>query len=218
MTVRKIHFILLAGFLPAVTACDTPPANDYREAYPLVTGTEAVSMSISVPFGKEEVSAEDMDNIGRFVDDYVNRGNGLVVLETGNDEGSAAAARIQRVQTALRNAGLQAKEIRLKTNSSRVSGDDDVMLSFSANAVKVPECGDWTSESSHNWTNRRHSNFGCSVQRNLGLTVADPGDLKKAKPESGTSASRINRVITGHQGGTATGGVHSAKTATSAVK
>lgn len=212
--------MLSAVFSLALTACETPPAADYRDAYALTVGTEAVSMSISLPFGKEEVSAEDADNIERFVNDYVNRGNGQVTLETGVDkgEGSAVAARVQRVQTALMKAGLQTNEIRFKTNSSRVAEYGDVILSFSANTVKVPECGDWTSASSANWSNRPSSNFGCSIQRNLGLTVADPGDLKKAKPESGTSSNRINKVITSHGSGAATGGVHSKATATSAVK
>jgi pilus assembly protein CpaD len=41
----------------------------------------------------------------------------------------------------------------------------------------VPNCPNWSVPSQPNWANRSMSNFGCSVNANLAMQVADPTDL-----------------------------------------
>ncbi|MBL4690723.1 MAG: hypothetical protein JKY68_04575, partial [Rhodospirillales bacterium] len=80
---------------------------------------------------------------------------------------------------------------------------DIVTLSFSAFKVKLSECGDFTSKTTPNWTNRRHANFGCATRRNLGLMIQDPGDLKQARTMSPGDGRRAVGVISGYQSGAA---------------
>jgi pilus assembly protein CpaD len=48
--------------------------------------------------------------------------------------------------------------------------------------VTPPRCPDWTKQPGLDIANRRSSNFGCATTSNLGLMVADPGDLVHGAP------------------------------------
>lgn len=48
--------------------------------------------------------------------------------------------------------------------------------------VTPPRCPDWTKQPGLDLANRRSSNFGCATTTNLGLMVADPGDLLHGAP------------------------------------
>ena len=43
--------------------------------------------------------------------------------------------------------------------------------------VTMPGCPDWTGRPGVNFNNTPSSNFGCATAVNLGLMVADPGDM-----------------------------------------
>ena len=76
-----------------------------------------------------------------------------------------------------------------------------VTMSFNAYKAEIPECGQFTSKTNPNWTNRRHANYGCATRRNLGLMVQDPRDLKQAQTVSPADASKSGGVISGYRGG-----------------
>jgi len=201
-----------AAFTLVLAACEAPKSSaDYRDDFPLTVGVETVTLPLVIPFSSKEFPAQEGDRLKSFVNDFINRGNGRITIETGSerDGGSLVSSRIHQVQKALTNAGVSYREITFKTNSPLITGYGNVTLSFLANTVDVPECGDWSTSASYNWTNRRHYNYGCAIQRNIGLMVADPGDLKRPKPVSGKSAYRVNGVITHHRTGTATGAANS---------
>lgn len=67
--------------------------------------------------------------------------------------------------------------------------------------VTTPRCPDWTKQPGLDSANRRSSNFGCATTSNLGLMVADPGDLIQGQtmgPGDGQrSASSVNRYRNG---------------------
>lgn len=207
----KMSFMWPALLSLALAACQTPPSATPQEGFPLVTGEEVISVAINVPFGRKSLGIEEKNKIGRLVSDYIDRGKGQVVIETGPGYSGSdiISARIQKVRGELVNAGLRHSEIRIWMDSPGGADNDNVVVSYQANAVKVPECGDWTSSSSYNWSNRRHSNFGCSIQRNLGLTVADPGDLSRSKAQTSRDPARVSDVITKHRAAGPTGASHS---------
>jgi pilus assembly protein CpaD len=63
--------------------------------------------------------------------------------------------------------------------------------------VTTPRCPDWTKQPGLDSANRRSSNFGCATTSNLGLMVADPGDLVQGQtmgPSDGAKgASSVNK-------------------------
>lgn len=67
--------------------------------------------------------------------------------------------------------------------------------------VVLPPCPDWSRRSGTDFANQPHTNFGCAVQTNLGLMIAEPRDLQRGRalgPADGTrEAEAIVRYRTG---------------------
>lgn len=102
---------------------------------------------------------------------YSRRGRGSLLLQ-GTSADVAAARR------ALEQAGVSSGSIRTDVQGTR--GRVGVQLSFATWRALLPECGDMSSDRDSLFlspTNRTTSNFGCNVRRNIGMMLADPGDL-----------------------------------------
>ncbi|MBB4267567.1 CpaD family pilus assembly protein [Roseospira visakhapatnamensis] len=80
-----------------------------------------------------------------------------------------------------------------------------VGLAFRAYAAVVPVCGDWSGEAGFNPTGLPHTNFGCAVNRNIGLMLSDPGDLERARTAAGYDAGRITVILDKYRQGEVTG-------------
>ena len=187
---RALNFLIVPVlFSLAVTACEDPKrAADYREAHPLIVVKERLSLSINVPDADGALSAEDADGLRRFVGNYLDRGQGRFVVEADD-------ARMRRLHGLLRAAGLRSREIAVRQGSGGATDARLAVLSFVASAVKVPDCGDWSSSVGLNWSNRNHTNFGCSIQRNLGLMVVNPADLSSPATMSYKDAPHSNTIL-----------------------
>lgn len=58
-----------------------------------------------------------------------------------------------------------------------VGQPDNVRVVVSRHRATVPGCPNWSSVSQPNYSNASWSNFGCGVNTNLAMQVADPEDL-----------------------------------------
>ncbi len=184
--------------------------DDYRVAFPLKVSQELVTMTIDLRVSGSSVepatpaAARAALKLNKFIDTYLSRGKGgLRVDLTSGGKGSASAMeRTRRASQILIDAGLVRSEVVFHHRSDGAAGKAD--LSFAANTIKVPKCGDWSAPSSYNYNNKRSANFGCSNRRNLGLMLANPGDLVKARPLSDRAAPHSLHVIHVYEGGTTT--------------
>ena len=185
----------------ALSACQEPtrPA-EYREAFPLPVSKETVALSVFAPSETRGLTGQDALDFERFVRDYHNRGRqALTIRASAGKRGRDGA---QRLNGLLLKAGVLERDITLIGAGS----GNIVTLSFNAFKVKVHECGKFTTKTSPNWTNRRHSNYGCATRRNLGLMVRDPGDLDRAQTESPGDGPRAAGTISGYRAGATAGG------------
>lgn len=192
---KKTGFRALFVLLPAVlalSACEAPKRSaDYRVNNPIKVEIETVSLVLTPPAAGRAWSFEEEKGLAAFAEDYLRRGQGPIAIKVGGEEGSALTA--QRMRDALLGEGILNKEMAFE-RSETLSGSS-VLMKFSAARSIVPKCGQWESGATYNWSNRIHGNFGCSTQRNIGLTVADPMDLKKARTMSGKAPRHTNREI-----------------------
>jgi len=62
-----------------------------------------------------------------------------------------------------------------------------VRVVVSRRRAEVPGCPNWTAVSNPNWENRTMSNFGCGVNSNLAMQVANPVDLVHGREGSAAS-------------------------------
>lgn len=190
-TVSRMIFV---GFVAStITGCALPPKPekaDYRQNHKIQVAREQVSVSVVLPQHGLHLAPGDMRRFRSFLRDFVQRGRTVVTVE------STAP---QLARDILLANGLRENEIIIAPGATVAA--PNVVLSFTASKVVVPECGDWTSGPSFNMSNGPHSNFGCSVQRNVGQVVADPGDFIQQQPATGGAATRTDEGIRVHQSG-----------------
>ena len=62
-------------------------------------------------------------------------------------------------------------------------------------SASVPGCPNWDSKSSLNPVNATSSNYGCAINSNLAVMVADPNDLIKGTRDTGNDPAAATRAI-----------------------
>ncbi len=169
-------------------ACQTPPPSvDYRQNYPLKVESENVLVTVHLPELNGRMGPSDTSRFQRFLHDFVMRGRGRIEISAPLGKGDMAAERVRQIQQFLTREGLGGHQVFF--SSSGADKLEKLTLRFAANKVIVPECFDWKTPPQWNVRNDLDSNFGCSYQRNLGLSVADPGDFVRGRPFSGQDIS-----------------------------
>lgn len=183
-------------------ACQEPlRPEDYRAAHPLSVSTETISLALP---GGEPPIGENAVKFARFVKDYHDRGLAPLVIKTGNGD-KEGSFRVEQARQLLKKAGVSPGDISVaKARSGGVPGKA-VVLTYTANAIKVPVCGKVPLRMMPDGANRGHANFGCATQRNLGLMLSNPGDYKKARPMTGADPVRAGAVVGGYRVGPASG-------------
>jgi pilus assembly protein CpaD len=197
-----------------LSACEAPRVDaDFRKNHPLVVGKETVSLSIQVPFARESLNVEEKARIRGFVKNYLDRGEGLVTVEMVGTDGAAGEATsaewLRWARDTLIGEGLRGDEVSVLAGT-RAGETNALVATYSAATVTPPECRNWSSPATLTTQNRPHSNFGCSIQRNLGLMVQNPADLKRAGTLTSRDPHQTIRVIVNHRAGTETGSQKSA--------
>ena len=123
--------------------------------------------------GRAEIERLDgfLQQIGAsFQDSFVidPGGDDILALRRAAALSSLIRTRLPTVRTAIRR-------------SPDGPGNNQARLVVGRYVVVTPECGDWSKPSGTDIWNRPSSNFGCATTANLGLMVADPGDLIRGR-------------------------------------
>lgn len=108
------------------------------------------------------------------------------ILRAGRRE-TAVAAGIREIRGQGLPTGL------LPDNASSANWDGSVKIVLGRYVVVPPKCPDWSKRADGDSANRVSSNFGCASATNLGLMVANPGDLVRGRtpgPADGSVGSR----------------------------
>lgn len=191
--------VLATLFAPILLAGCANEYSDYRHTNPIVVRKELATMVLDAG---SKLNAMDSSRLERFVTEYDYRGEGPLELAVRVDARGedAARARALAVGEMAIARGLRADRLRvrlappLKAESKKDAAQDEkpaaedaakaadlVMLSYVGYVAAAPECGDWTKDETFTPYNGSTPNYGCAVQRNIGLMAADPRDLLRAR-------------------------------------
>lgn len=186
---------LLACVLTSVAGCgarltDDPTSHDPRLAHPIQVAREQVSVTVALPEQGTSLAPEDQRRMRAFIRDFVGRGRSAVMVESFMGE---------RARQVLEAQGLRANEIIIAPDTTIKA--PNAVMTFTANVAQVPTCGDWNTNVTFNPTNNPQPDFGCATRHNIGITVADPGDLIDAQPMSGRGAARRDTVLDSYNSG-----------------
>lgn len=79
--------------------------------------------------------------------------------------------------------------------------DKTVHYDMAKDTLTFPACPDWSQSSTMNYDNSVHSNYGCAVNRNLAVQLADPSDLQHGKGEGVADTTETVRTLTRYRAG-----------------
>ena len=80
--------------------------------------------------------------------------------------------------------------------------DKQAVYDPSSKTLTLPHpCPDWSQSQTSNYLNENHSNYGCAVNTNSALQVADPADLHKGHGDNRPDTETTTRVIQDYRAG-----------------
>lgn len=79
--------------------------------------------------------------------------------------------------------------------------DGSVQVEVGRYIVMGPHCPDWNKRADNDDANKPSSNFGCATSRNLGLMLADPGDLVRTRPLTPSDGDRGSQLVEAYRSG-----------------
>ena len=188
---RMMVLLTAAALLAACSAPDTGKLS-YQDAHPIRVVEEIVNIGLSVPGANGRVVPSEEPGLVRFARIFHLRAKTPITLYVDEAKGDGVDRQgiVVRTKSALRRAGISEDSVRVMPGSLGHDGPAPVLMTFDAHDVEAPECGDWSSGSTFNWSNAPHSDFGCSYQRNLALSVANPGEFVASEPMTAFGAAR----------------------------
>ena len=171
-----------------LTACDGFPIEDFSK----VPETRQPQVNIVqhrhiVAFAgtSDRLTPEQREQLDRFLGrvevmpgDIVHVVNGIEKPSSAND---AAARALRATRIGIVKSYLGYKRVPVQPVQSEFGivpvPPDQVQVVVRRYALTLPGCPDWSKRPDYDYYNHTSSNFGCATASNLGLMVANPGDL-----------------------------------------
>ena len=192
---RQVRFaapLLLSLLLAACQGAPQGPSTreieeDYRLKHPLTVEPATALLQLQA-LPPDQLSDPDRRRLHDFAQQFIRRGNGIVDVSVGGQGANDGAARAfgQRIAQDLLEEGLKTGELRLQmVINDPATPPGAGSLRFATSQVNVPSCRDW----SEGDRNAPHANFGCALQHNIGVMLADPRDLERPRDGATTHSA-----------------------------
>lgn len=168
-----------------------------QELHPLKLERKPVSLAVELTGDIDALSPLHKARIDDFIAQYRAGGQApLRIVVGGSAKNRDAAMRPARLLRRYAEAqGVDPNDINIYFELAGDEAQGLSVMSFDRLAVRLPECGDWSTSGSRDPDNGVHPNFGCATQRYIGQMVADPADLVRARPAGLSDTARSNAVI-----------------------
>ncbi len=202
--------LLAVASLAVLAACTTPdfrfassPADgsSARERHPIVVdrSTATLKLAATAP-GGAALDETDRARLDAFLANYSARGRGqILVVVPGGGEGRAAAQARGEAIARYASSKVMGSDVSLGLDPS--DGGSEITVLFNTYSVRASSCRNWSKESSHDPTNLDYPDLGCSIQRSLGLMVANPADLVSPRGADPRDTQRSNLVVKQYRAG-----------------
>ena len=184
-----------------------PGSHDFRTAFPIKVQDKTFTIKARFVQSDAEANLDDTKQLQEFVREFHRRATSRMLLTTARDlDKSISDTLITVTKKHLHVLGMRANDLVIRPSlTSSMKGAPEVILSFRGALAEVPVCGDWSGETGFNPTNMPSKNYGCAYQRNIGLMVSDPDDLRHVSGHGTIDSQRLEQVIKNYREGTATG-------------
>ena len=187
-TLATAFAVVVAGC--AQTVADWSPAQTNNELQ-----VQWITHEHSVNFANPAsgLTRQEMRGLDRFLSEIELRPSDRLFVDVGPQSGEVVSdSRVGVINDQLRIyvPGAHAMAITGEKGTNR-----QIRLIVGRYVVLPPNCPDLSRPSNNNTGNHNDSNFGCSTQRNLGLMVADPGDLIRGRTLGPADAEMLTKTF-----------------------
>lgn len=200
---RRRRTTLLAVLAIIVAGCAQTVADWTPEATPNELEVQWITHEHSIAFNNQanQLTHQESRSLDRFLGEIDLRSSDRLFVDVGPKTGDVVSdERVGAINDQLRHyvPGAQALVI---TGEKGNAGN--VRLIVGRYVVLPPNCPNLSKPSDTNPGNFNDSNFGCSTQRNLGLMLADPGDLLRGRTLGPADGEALSRGIRAYRAGKA---------------
>ena len=198
---RHRRTTLLTALAVIVAGCAQTVADWTPAATPHDLQVKWVTHEHSIAFNSQAnlLTNQASRSLDRFLNEIDLRPSDRLFVDVGPKSGEVVSdARVGAINEQLRHyiPGTQATLITdEKGTNSKIS------LIVGRYVVLPPNCPDLSRPTATNHGNVADSNFGCSTQRNLGLMLADPGDLLRGRTLGPADGAALSRGIRSYRAG-----------------
>ncbi|MEQ8558611.1 MAG: CpaD family pilus assembly protein [Henriciella sp.] len=147
---------------------------------------------------------EEKARIRAFVDDYISRGHGPLIMSLPKNHGNEelAVKAVAEAREIAWSAGVEYEEIRGSAYDANGSDSAPIVMAFTAYDAVAPDCPqksmiDFADATSNN----DMQTLGCTVRTNMAAMIADPADLLGQRPlDEGDLARRTAQLALYREG------------------
>ena len=171
--------ILFAVLLLSLAACAREEAAWTAVEAPnwLQVDWRSEAFVASFPAGASELAAGERAKLARFLDASLRTGDERITLSPPADaDRGLADRRTEHLRQIVASAAPRRPVTVAPIADSRL-GAANALVVVGRYVVSTPNCPNWRKPSGIDFANQPSSNLGCANETNLGLMVADPGDL-----------------------------------------
>jgi len=178
MSSNRLPLSLAAPLLALLAGCAADLAQqDERLSHPIAVELRSLH-AIVLRTDPSGFTAAQQDQLRHVAGEAQRRAAGAMTVSGGDP------AWTHRVAEQLRSFG--AIDLVEEADGST----DAVTIDVPVWTARAPECGTFERGLNPDYDNAPHSNWGCSIQRNIAAMVQNPADLMRARTASGRDAAR----------------------------
>ena len=179
------------------------PSDSYVN-HPIPVARSVATLALPGADAGAALSATEIARLDGFLGEFVAGGHGPLSVTVPTAGQEQALAKAKRIVARALDRGLRGGEVSLVVSTAESSDRNQIVLSYDTFVARVPACGDWSKESSNDVTNSVYSNYGCAMQHNVAILIANPADLLAPRLAGLRDAPRSNQVIQLYRAGEVT--------------
>jgi len=168
-----------------LAGCITPSADRPVTAYKQVNKVDFVRFDHDVMYrnGEPRPSAAEMERLTAFLrDTQTGVGDAVFVAGGSPDQRRKLGAHLASNRLDVRDVGENGAPGRVSVIVERY-------------IVTPPACPDWSKPVGEDFENTPGANFGCAITSNLGMMVANPGDLLRGRDPGASDGTAVTAAI-----------------------
>jgi len=200
---RRRRTTLLAVLAIIVAGCAQTVADWTPAATPNEMEVQWVTHEHSIGFNSPAnlLTNQESRSLDRFLGEIDLRPSDRLFVDVGPKSGDVVNdTRVGVINEQLRHYVPNAQALVI---TGEKGTDSSIRLIVGRYVVLPPNCPNLSKPSNTNPGNFNDSNFGCSTQRNLGLMLANPGDLLRGRTLGPADGEALSRGIRAYRAGEA---------------